>query len=381
MTAPHTNSGGISSSSTPETHTPRAQADPSALRSPQSPNPNKVQPKFDPSLRILNGQEKAAALLLALGPSNGKRIWEELSEQEIRQLSRTMVRLGPIAQEVLDDLLTEFVMGLAASGSMSGNAETTERLLYSFLPKERVDQIMEDIRGPAGHNIWEKLSNVQEDTLANYLRNEYPQTIAVVLTRIAPPHAARVLSIFPPQLALEVIQRMLMLDPVKKDILDKIEHTLRNEFMSNLAHTRRRDSHEQMADIFNAFDRQTESRFMSSLETLNRDGADRIKSLMFTFEDLLRLQASAIQSVIQRCDRADLTLALKGAPEHVQEIFFANMSSRTSAMVKEDIEVMGQVRLKDVEDAQGRLVTLAKDMGNRGEIYISKGNDEDEMVG
>src|SRR5690606_39102291 len=119
--------------------------------------------------RTLTGDEKAAALLLALGPDFGKPIWGELDEVEIRQLSRAMVRLGPITQDMLDELLAEFVMGLSSSGTMAGNTDTTERLLLSFLPQDRVDQIMEEIRGPAGRNIWEKLSNVQEDILASYL--------------------------------------------------------------------------------------------------------------------------------------------------------------------------------------------------------------------
>ncbi|MDP1730057.1 MAG: flagellar motor switch protein FliG, partial [Devosia sp.] len=177
----------------------------------------------DADHRSLSGDEKAAVLLLALGPDFGKPILEELDEVEIRTLSRAMVRLGPITQEMLDELLGEFVITISSNGGISGNSDTTQRLLLSFLPSDRVDSIMEEIRGPAGRNMWEKLSNVQEDVLANYLKNEYPQTIAVVLSKIATDHASRVLSVLPEELAMDVVRRMLALDPVQKEILEKIE--------------------------------------------------------------------------------------------------------------------------------------------------------------
>jgi flagellar motor switch protein FliG len=330
--------------------------------------------------RVLRGDEKAAALLLALGPDYGKPIFDELDELEIKTLSRAMVRLGPITQEMLDDLMIEFVTTIASNGSLSGNTDSTERLLLSFLPADRVDSIMEEIRGPAGRNMWEKLSNVQEDVLAAYLKNEYPQTIAVVLSKIAPDHASKVLAILPEELAMNVVQRMLGLDPVQKEILEKIETTLRTEFMSTLSHTKRRDSHEQMAEIFNSFDRQTEARFITSLDENSREDAERIKALMFTFEDLTRLEASAMQTLLQRMDKRELALSLKGANETIKDFFFANMSGRSAKLLKDDMEAMGAVRLKDVDEAQGRMVSTAKDLAAKGEIVILKTKSDDQMV-
>jgi flagellar motor switch protein FliG len=330
--------------------------------------------------RVLAGDEKAAVILLALGPDLGKPILEQLHEEEIRSLSRAMVRIGPITQKMLDELLVEFVTQIASNGSLAGNSDTTERLLLSFLPSERVSSIMEEIRGPAGRNMWEKLSNVQEDVLANYLKNEYPQTIAVVLSKLAVDHASRVLSILPEDVAIDVVQRMLALDPVQKEILDKLEATLRAEFMSTLSTTKRRDSHEQMAEIFNSFDRQTEARFITSLEEQNREAAERIKALMFTFEDLIRLEASALQTLIQGMDKKELALALKGANDQIKEIFFSNMSARAGKLMQDDMEAMGAVRLKDVDEAQGRMVSTAKDLAARGEIIINKGKADEEMI-
>ena len=332
------------------------------------------------SHRVLNGAEKAAALLLALGPDYGKPIFDELDELEVKQLSRAMVRLGPITQEMLDELMVEFVTTISSNGSLSGNTDSTERLLLSFLSQDKVDSIMEEIRGPAGRNMWEKLSNVQADVLAAYLKNEYPQTIAVVLSKIATDHASQVLAVLPDELAMDVVQRMLGLDPVQKEILEKIETTLRTEFMSTLNHSKRRDSHEQMAEIFNSFDRQTEARFITTLEEHNRDDAERIKSLMFTFEDLAKLESSAIQTLLTKMDKKDLAMALKGANDQVKESFFNNMSSRTAKLLKDDMEVMGPVRLKDVDEAQGRMVSTAKDLAAKGDIVILKSKSDDQMV-
>lgn len=330
--------------------------------------------------RILKGDEKAAALLLALGPDYGKPIFDELDELEVKQLSRAMVRLGPITQEMLDDLMIEFVTTISSNGSLSGNTDSTERLLLSFLSQDKVDAIMEEIRGPAGRNMWEKLSNVQADVLAAYLKNEYPQTIAVVLSKIATDHASQVLAVLPEELAMDVVQRMLGLDPVQKEILEKIETTLRTEFMSTLNHSKRRDSHEQMAEIFNSFDRQTEARFITSLEENSRDDAERIKALMFTFEDLAKLESSAIQTLLTKMDKKELAMALKGANDQVKETFFNNMSGRTAKLLRDDMEVMGPVRLKDVDEAQGRMVSTAKDLAAKGEIMIMKSKTDDQMV-
>ncbi len=335
----------------------------------------------DAETRDLGGPEKAAVLLLALGPDYGKPIFDELDEIEIRELSRAMSSLGPITQEMLDSLLVNFVTELSSNGSIAGNSETTERLLLSFLPEDRVDSIMEEIRGPAGRNIWEKLSNVQEDILAAYFKNEYPQTVAVIMSKLNPDHASKVLAVLPEELAMDVVQRMLSLEPVQKEILEKIEKTLRTEFMSTLSHTQKRDPHELMADVFNSFDRQTETRFLTALEELNREASDRIKELMFTFDDLVNLEPGAIQTLLQAMDKNDLTLALKGASDEAKELFFSNMSARAAKMARDDMEAMGPVRLSDVDEAQGRMVNMAKDLAARGEIIITKGSADVEMIG
>ena len=216
--------------------------------------------------------------------------------------------------------------------------------------------------------------------LANYLKNEYPQTVAVVISKIRPEHAARVLAILPEELALDVVTRMLKMEAVQKDVIERLENTLRTEFMSNLSQTRRRDAHEVMAEIFNSFDRQTEGRFIAALEERSRDSAERIKALMFTFEDLGKLDPGSIQTLLRNVEKDKLALALKGATDGLRDTFFSNMSERAGKILREDMEAMGPVRLKDVDEAQMRMVNIAKDLANKGEIMIAGGSAEDELV-
>ncbi len=248
------------------------------------------------------------------------------------------------------------------------------------LGKDRVDSIMEDIRGPAGRTTWDKLGNVNEEILAAYLKNEYPQTIALVLSKIKPEHAARVLTVMPEDLAMDVILRMLSMDAVKKEVLDGIEKTLRVEFMSNLAKTQRRDSHEMMADIFNNFDRNTEGAFMGALEERDAEAAERIRNLMFTFEDLVKIDPSGIQAMLRNVDKDKLGIALKGASETIKDLFFSNMSERASKILKEDMEALGPVRLKDVDESQMYIVNIAKELAAKGEIIIADASGEDQLV-
>jgi flagellar motor switch protein FliG len=216
--------------------------------------------------------------------------------------------------------------------------------------------------------------------LASYLKNEYPQTVAVVLSKVKPDHAGRVLSLLPESFSIEVVMRMLRMESVQREVLDGVERTLRSEFMSNLARTSRRDSHEMMAEIFNSLDRQTENRFVSALEERNREAADKIKALMFTFDDLKRLSPQHIQVLLRNAEKDKLPLALKGASEPLRQLFFDNLSERAGRMLQDDIAALGPVKLRDVDEAQASLVALAKQLASTGEIEISEGGAADEMV-
>ena len=225
--------------------------------------------------------------------------------------------------------------------------------------------------------MWDKLGNVNEAVLANYLKNEYPQTVAVVLSKVRGDHAARVLSLLPEPFAMEVVMRMLRMESIQKDVLDGVEKTLRAEFMSNLARSTRRDAHEMMADIFNNLDRAAETRFLAALEERNRESAERIKALMFTFDDLRRLSSASVQVLMREVEKDKLPIALKGASEAVRDLFIANMSERAAKMLKEEIDGLGPVKLRAVDEAQGAIVALAKDLAAQGAIEISESKDEE----
>ena len=330
--------------------------------------------------RSLSGTEKAAILLLSLGEDHVSRVFEHMDEEEIRELSSTMAQLGTVSSTLVERLFSEFGERISSTGSLVGTFESTERLLTKVLGEDRVHLIMEEIRGPAGRTMWDKLANVNEVVLANYLKNEYPQTVAVVLSKIKPDHASRVLASLPENFAMEVIMRMLRMEAVQKEVIDDVERTLRNEFMSNLARSQGRDAHEMMAEIFNNLDRSTEDRFIQMLEDRNRDAADRIKQLMFTFEDLAKIDAAGIQTLLRSVDKGKLSIALKGASETIRDLFFGNMSERAAKILREDIESLGPVRLRDVEEAQVEMVSVAKDLATKGEIMIAEGDGDDQLV-
>jgi flagellar motor switch protein FliG len=327
-----------------------------------------------------SGMQRAGALMLALGRDNGGPIWDQLSTEEIKELSSTIAQLGRVPAGVVEYLLVQFSGEVASMETLHGSFETTERLLQSILPSDRVKEIMEDIRGPSGRTMWDKLSNVSESVLAAYLKNEYPQTVAVILHKLRSDHAARVLAELPEDLATDVVLRMLRMDTVQKDVIQQVEQTLRSEFMSNLSRSQRRDPHEAIAEIFNALDRSSEEAMLSALDARVPESAERIRDLMFTFEDLGKLLPAAIQTIVKNCNKRELSLALKGAPEEIRQVFFSAMTERAAKLMRDDIAAMGPVRARDCEEAQSNLVRLAKALGDRGEIVLVDPKSDDTMI-
>ncbi|MAS87983.1 MAG: flagellar motor switch protein FliG [Micavibrio sp.] len=330
--------------------------------------------------RTLSGSEKAAIFMLALGEEHAKKLFSHMDDEEIMEISQVMSGLGKVSANIIERLFVDFAEQMSSTSSLVGTMDSTERLLMNVLGKDKVNSIMEEIRGPAGRTMWEKLGNVSEDVLASFLQKEYPQTVAVVLSKIEPNHAGAVLGQFPENFSMEVINRMLKMEAVTRDVLDDVEKTLRTEFMSNLARTSRLDSHEMMANIFNGMDRATETRFMQSLEQNLPDSAEKIRALMFTFDDLIAVDQAGVQTLIRASDKEKLPLALKGASEEIKDLFFSNMSERAAKIMREDMEAMGPVKLKDVEEAQSYVVNIAKDLEARGEIQIASGDDDDQLI-
>jgi flagellar motor switch protein FliG len=328
----------------------------------------------------LTGPQRAAVLLLMLGEKHGAPIWAMLEEDEIKRVSYAMAQLGSIEAKTVESLVVDFVSRLSSAGAVTGSLDRTEELLGKIFPADQVSSIISEIKGASGRKMWQRLSHIDAEILAAFLRSEYPQTVAVILSRINPEHTARVLSILPDDFAVDVMNRMLKMETVQKEALEHIEETLRNEFVTTISQTSRRDSNELLAEVFNAFDRQTEARFFAALDTVNRDSAKRIRELMFTFEDLTKLDPGSVQTLMRQVDKDTLGRALKGASDPVRTFFFSNMSTRAAKNLQDEMGSMGPIRLKDVDDAQSKMVNLAKELADKGEIMISKNRAEEELV-
>jgi flagellar motor switch protein FliG len=333
-----------------------------------------------PELKKYSGLQRAAALLLALGQEHGIPIWQQLSDEEIKELSGSISQLGRVPAVVVEYLLGQFAGEVTSITTLHGSYETTERLLEGVLAADKVKDIMEDIRGPSGRTMWDKLSNVSEGVLASYLKSEHPQTVAVILQKLKPDHAARVLAALPRDFGTEVVMRMLKTETVQKDVIVQVEQTLKSEFMTNLSRSARRDPHEAMAELFNALDRTTEEDMLGALDERAPEAAQRIRGLMFTFEDLGNLLPTAIQVIVRNCNKRELALALKGSPEDMKKLFFGAMTERAAKLMRDDIQAMGPVRARECEAAQGNLVRLAKELGERGEIMLADPKSDDAMI-
>lgn len=328
----------------------------------------------------LGGPEKAAIFLFSLQEDQSKALLQRLDESEIREISYVMSNLGTIKAEAVERIFVDFTGALGTHGSLHGNFENTERLLSKVLDKKAVETIMDDIRGPEGRTIWDKLSNVNRPLLVNYLHKEHPQTIALILARINPRVTADVLALFERDLALDIMQRMLRVENVQKEAVKQVEETLRTQFMAHLAHTSARDPHQLIAEVFNNFDSANEKEIMADLEERDEESAKRVKSLMFTFTDVTKLDPVAIQTILRDVDKAKLAVALKGASEQARELFFGNMSARVAKLLREDMEALGPVRLREVDAAQGYIAESAKALAAKGDIVIAVDADEDTLV-
>lgn len=328
----------------------------------------------------LTGPQRVAALLILLGEENGGPIWSQLDDREVRSISLAMAQLGAIPGETVEALMSDFAMALGATGALIGSADNVEKLLSKLFPTERVAALMADIRGKAGREVWRRLGHLPAESLARFLGGEHPQTVAVVLSRMGPDQGGKVLAQLPPPLASEVVTRMLALGEVKPEILGDIEDMLYEEFFTGAAKKPEIDQFELMADRFNMFDRPTEQRMMAALEASDAKAAARIREKMFTFEDLLKLDAAGCQTLLRGIDKDILARALKGAKEEMREFFLSNMSSRASKNMRDDMEALGPLRMKEVDEAQSSLVQAAKALSDSGEIRIAKGKQDEEMV-
>jgi flagellar motor switch protein FliG len=327
----------------------------------------------------LSGLQRAAIVMLALGDEHGKAIWEQLDDEEIKLISGEMMQLGTIEAALVERLLQDVAV-LAAAGPLRGDIEGTRALLSKVLPKAIVDDIIDSASGPAGRTMYQKLSNVSPVLLANFLKNEHAQTAAVILSRVQSEHAARVLAEFPPRLSEEVVQRMLTMSEVPREVLDRIDQTLRVEFIAALSRRSRRNPVDQMTEILSQMGRTDEQRLLGAIERGDPETAEKIRARMFSFDHLAGMPSPVIQAILRRVDRADLAKALKGAPERMRNLVFANVTKRAGLLLQKEMESLGPIRLREVDEAQSRIVAIARELEKDGEIDLSPATADDDLI-
>jgi flagellar motor switch protein FliG len=321
---------------------------------------------------------KAAIVMMALDDERLQRIFGRLAEDEVRRLSFAMSALGRVEVGMVELTLAEFKAEVGQTCNIIGNVETTEKLLRRLMSPEKADELIEEIQGPNGKNIWEKLSHIPPAMLAGYLRNEYPQTAAAILSQLPAQHAARVLRLLPERLVGDVAVRMVRMNSVQRAVVTDIEETLKREFSSELTRSYGRDSTSVMAEILNRSSKDVLERVMAALETSEPEAAARVRRIMFTFDDLRRVDTATFGMLIAECPADKLPVALAGASPELRELFLSYMSERAGNLLREEMAMMPVPRHKVVEDAQAEIVALAKRMAEEGRIAIIEEDEEEE---
>ena len=332
-----------------------------------------------PSVKIrhavddLTGPEKVAVMLLTLGEDQAGPLLERMEDSEVRIITRSMATLGSITGEVLEELIRRFTEQFSQGGSVIGSADSTERMLRSFLPADRVVDIMNYIRGPAGSSTWEKIAMVDNGMLAKYLKGEHPQTIAVVLSKIDPDQASHVLANLPDRTVPDVLKRMITMNSVPKEVLADIEEMLQRDLMLNFTQQGETNNLSHMAEIFNRTESDRSDSLLQELKTEHEDEVYQIKQLMFTFDDLMELDPHSLRTVIRSCESDTLTYALKGCDNETKNKIVANLSERARAILLDNMDTLGPVLMRDVEAAKATMVRKAKELAEAGVIVIERG--------
>lgn len=320
--------------------------------------------------------EKAAIVMLALDEERTHRIFSRLDEEEILGLSRAMASLGRADTAKVEAAIAEFRQEVGRAGHVFGTIESTGRLLRRLLPPEKAEAIIDEIKGSEGRDLWEKLAGMAPEMLARYLRGEYPQTAAVILSRLPPSQSARVLRLIPESLVEEIAIRLVRMDRIQRAVLAEVEETLKREFVSNFARGHDRNSVSTMAEMLNRADKETVQRIMATLEAKEPQAALRIRRAMFTFEDLARVDPTTLPVLIAECRADRLPVALHSASRELRELFLGHMSERAANMLRQEIEMLPPQRRRTIEEAQAEIIGLAKRLSEEGRIVIL-GEDED----
>ena len=339
-------------------------------------------PKAAGKDKEMDGVEKAAILLIALGPEKSAQIFKHLKEDEIEDLTLEIANTRSVSPQTKESVLNEFYqVCLAQQYIAEGGIGYAKELLDKALGEDRAKEVITKLTASLQVRPFEFVRKTDPSQLLNFIQDEHPQTIAMILSYLTSAQAALVIGALPPEKQADVAKRIAMMDRTSPDVIKEVERVLEKKLSSlvNQDYTIV-GGVDAIVNILNTVDRTTEKHIMESLEIEEPELADEIRKKMFVFEDILLLDDRAIQRVLRDVDNADLGVALKAANEEVQNVIFKNLSKRLAAMIKEDMEFMGPVRMKDVEEAQQKVVSVIRKLEDSGEIVISRGGGDEIVV-
>ncbi len=334
------------------------------------------------SIEEISGIQKAAVLLISLGPERSAQVFKHLKDEEIEQLTLEIANTRSVPADVKEMVMDEFYeICLAQQYIAEGGIAYAKQLLDAALGEDKAKSVIGKLTASLQVRPFEFVRKADASQLLNFIQDEHPQTIALILAYLSPQQSAAVVSALPPEKQADVAKRIAVMDRTSPDVIKEVEAVLEKKLSSlvNQDYTIV-GGVESIVNILNTVDRSTEKHIMETLEVEDPELADEIRRRMFVFEDILTLDNRAIQTVLREVDNNELAVALKNANEDVQKVIFDNLSSRLASMIKEDMEFMGPVRLKDVEDAQQKIVNIIRKLEDSGEIVISRGGGDEIIV-
>ena len=330
----------------------------------------------------ISGLQKAAILLISLGPEKSANVFKHLKEEEIEELTLEIANTRSVSPQIKEQIINEFYeVCLAQQYIAEGGIGYAKELLEKALGNDKANDVLNKLTSSIQVKPFEFVRKTDASQLLSFIQDEHPQTIALILSYLGPSQCSAIISALPPESQADVAKRIATMDRTSPDVIKEVEKILE----SKLANLVNQDytiigGVDHVVEILNNVDRGTEKHIMETLEIEDPELADEIRKKMFVFEDILLLDDRAIQRVLRDVDNNDLSISLKGSNEEVQNAIFNNMSKRLATMIKEDMEFMGPVRMKDVEEAQQKIVNTIRKLEDSGEIVISRGGGDEIIV-
>jgi flagellar motor switch protein FliG len=330
----------------------------------------------------MNGTDKAAILLLYLGPEATSKVFEHMEDLEIKRISQSMARLGHVPRNTIQEVVNEYMdITDPETGIFSQGEEFVRKILEKALGPAKAEILLKELSVANYGDMTDMLSNMDSKTIANFLSQEHPQTIAVILAKLKAKHTSEIIGYLPQELQAEVVMRIADVDQVSPEIIAEIEDVMRRELSAAGGVQRFKvGGVEKVVDMFNHFDRSREKQILDKLDVIKPPLAEVIRKHLFTFEDFIHLDDRGIQAIMREVSNDTLTLALKAATDELKEKIFRNISSRAGDMIKEDLEVMGPVRLSDVERAQSEIIKIVRRLEEEGQLVIAGRGGDDVLV-